>query len=70
MTRWLTRRLKLVVNEQKSQVAPVHQCRFLGFTFVGVRLRLAEKTVKRFKQRIRELTGRSRGVSMERRSRS
>ena len=35
VTRWLTRRLKLVVNEQKSQVAPVHQCRFLGFTFAG-----------------------------------
>lgn len=67
VTRWLTRQLKLVVNEQKSQVARVHQCRFLGFTFAGTRLRLAEKTVKRCKQRIRELTGRSRGVSMERR---
>jgi RNA-directed DNA polymerase len=67
VTRWLIRRLKLVVNEQKSQVAPVHQCRFLGFTFAGNRLRLTEKTLKRFKQRIRELTGRSRGVSMERR---
>jgi RNA-directed DNA polymerase len=67
VTEWLTRRLRLVVNEEKSQVAPVHRCRFLGFTFAGSRLRLAEKTLKRFKVRVRELTRRNRGISMERR---
>jgi RNA-directed DNA polymerase len=67
VTAWLTRRLRLVVNEEKSQVAPVHKCGFLGFTFAGSRLRLANKTLKRFKARVRELTGRNRGISMKRR---
>jgi RNA-directed DNA polymerase len=42
---------------------------FLGFAFVKSRatINVAAKSIRRFKQRIRELTGRSWGVSMERR---
>jgi len=42
---------------------------FLGFTFFGryVRIRVAENSIHRFKRRLRELTGRSWGASMERR---
>jgi RNA-directed DNA polymerase len=67
--RFLTRRLKLVVNEQKSRVRPARGCEYLGFTFVGnrVTIKAAPKKLKAFKRRVRELTGRSRGISMQRR---
>jgi RNA-directed DNA polymerase len=67
--RYLTRRLKLVVNEQKSSVRPARGCEYLGFTFVGnrVTIKAAPKKLKAFKRRVRELTGRSRGISMQRR---
>ena len=67
--RFLTQRLKLVVNEDKSSVRPALGCEYLGFTFVGKRvtIKVAPKKLKAFKQRIKELTGRSRGISMERR---
>ena len=67
--RFLTRRLRLVVNEQKSRVGPALGCEFLGFTFVGSRVTIQVTSKKRiaFKRRIKELTGRSRGISMTRR---
>jgi RNA-directed DNA polymerase len=67
--RYLTQRLKLVVNEQKSRVRLSRGCEYLGFTFVGKRvtIKVAPKKLKAFKCRIKELTGRSRGISMQRR---
>ena len=67
--RFLTQQLKLVVNEQKSCVRESRGCEFLGFTFVGkqVTIKVAPKKLKAFKHRIKELTGRSRGISMQRR---
>jgi RNA-directed DNA polymerase len=67
--RYLTRRLKLVINEQKSSVRPARGCEFLGFTFTGnrVTIQVAPKKLTSFKRRIKEHTGRSRGISMERR---
>ncbi len=67
--RFLTQRLKLVVNEQKSSVRLSSGCEYLGFTFVGKRvtIKVTPKKLKAFKRRIKELTGRSRGISMERR---
>ena len=64
LTTYLSRRLKLPVNEQKSQVAPIEQCEFLGFTFRRSKLRWSDSAFEDFKHRIRELTGRSWGVSM------
>jgi RNA-directed DNA polymerase len=63
---FITRRLKLKVNEQKSAVARPVTRKFLGFSFTpnGSKRRLAPKTVLRFKQKIRELTKRTRGISM------
>jgi RNA-directed DNA polymerase len=67
--RFLTQQLRLVVNEQKSCVRESRGCEFLGFTFVGSRvtIKIAPKKLKAFKHRIKELTGRSRGISMQRR---
>jgi RNA-directed DNA polymerase len=62
---YLETRLKLPVNEQKSQVVDVEECSFLGFTFKRGKIRWTDKTFQKFKRRIRELTGRSWGVSMD-----
>ncbi|SOE57299.1 group II intron reverse transcriptase/maturase [Burkholderia sp. D7] len=65
---FLTGKLKLKVNEAKSAVARPHTRKFLGFTFsnrVEVKRRVAPKALARFKDRIRELTQRTRGVSVE-----
>ncbi|MEQ9587921.1 MAG: transposase, partial [Parvibaculaceae bacterium] len=69
MQRYLTERLRLVVNETKSKVVPWQELEFLGFCVRGryLRIRISDKSLQRFKHRIRELTGRSWGVSMERR---
>jgi RNA-directed DNA polymerase len=64
ITRFLTGRLKLPVNESKSQVCGTNECIFLGFTFRGAKLRWSEEAFADFKHRIRRLTGRSWGVSM------
>ena len=64
LTTYLGRRLKLPVNEKKSQVAKIDQCVFLGFTFKRGKLRWSDAAFADFKHRIRELTGRSWGVSM------
>ena len=64
LTAYLGRRLKLPVNEQKSRVAPIDECEFLGFTFRRGKLRWSESAFEDFKHRVRKLTGRSWGVSM------
>ena len=67
LTRFLQRNLRLTVNPHKSKVAPLDQCRFLGFIFRRKKIIWSDKSLVRFKLRIRELTGRSWGVSMEHR---
>ena len=64
VTRFLTRKLKLVVNAHKSRVAKINDCVFLGFTFRGTKLRWSERAFEDFRHQIRKLTGRSWGVSM------
>lgn len=69
ITRFITTKLKLKVNEKKSAVARPGDRKFLGlsFTKAGVpKRRIAPKAVDRFKERIRELTSRTRGISAER----
>ena len=59
-------KLKLVINRAKSQAAPLKQCTFLGFQ-IGSRGKVVwtAKVHKRFKDRIREITSRSRGTSVK-----
>ena len=67
VTRFITERLKLKVNQAKSAVAQPWQRKFLGFSFTSEReprRRIAPKAIARFKQRIRELTRRTRGISL------
>jgi len=65
VTRFLTRKLKLVVNAHKSRVAKINDCVYLGFTFRGTKLRWSERAFEDFRHQIRKLTGRSWGVSMD-----
>ncbi len=68
VTRFLTRRLKLKVNEAKSAVARPVERKFLGFSFSNnkePKRRIAPKALLRCKQKIRELTRRTRGISLE-----
>lgn len=64
ITRYLEKTLKLKVNLAKSKVAPMSECAFLGFTIKGKKIRWTDKALADFKHRIKELTGRSWGVSM------
>jgi RNA-directed DNA polymerase len=63
--RFLERKLKLKVNQDKSQVALTNQTDFLGFTFKGTKIRWSDKAFREFKRRVKRLTGRSWFVSME-----
>lgn len=65
VTRYLETTLKLKVNPAKSKVAPMSESRFLGFTVVGGKIRWTDKAFADFKHRVKELTGRSWGVSMD-----
>ena len=65
---FITRKLKLMINEGKSAVARPWKRKFLGFSFTSNKVpkrRIAPQSLKRFKKRIRELTRRSRGISLE-----
>jgi RNA-directed DNA polymerase len=62
-------RLHLKVNEAKTAVAPASRRKFLGYAFWygpggQVKCRVADKALKTFKQRIRQLTRRSGGRNL------
>jgi RNA-directed DNA polymerase len=68
ITQFITQTLKLKVNEAKSAVARPQERKFLGFSFTSgpeVKRMIAPTALDRFKQRIREITRRAKGVSME-----
>lgn len=70
ITKFIHERLRLIVNAQKSAIDYPNRRKFLGFSFTNckeVKLRIAPKTKIKFKERIRELTNRSWGISMEER---
>ena len=69
LTHFIERRLKLQINAEKSAVARPWHRSFLGFTMRNepeFRRCIADKALARFKHRVRELTGRYRGVALER----
>jgi RNA-directed DNA polymerase len=69
LLRLLYGRLKLTINKAKSAVAHVEGRKFLGFTFwlykEKVRCKVADKALAKFKQRVRQLTWRSGGKSVQ-----
>jgi len=66
ISRFLETHLKLSVNEAKSAVDRPWRRQFLGFTFSSkLNRRISVKSIKRFKNRIREITCRVRGRRIE-----
>jgi RNA-directed DNA polymerase len=65
ITRFLERKLKLKVNQDKSRVSSTDHVDFLGFTFKGTKIQWSGKAFREFKRRVKRLTGRSWFVSME-----
>jgi RNA-directed DNA polymerase len=68
LTRFITRTLKLQVNEAKSAVVQPWECTFLGFSFTSgpePKRRIAPQAIERLKERIRKLTRRTRTVGLK-----
>ena len=68
VSKFITRKLKLKVNEAKSAVARPWERKFLGFRITDdpePKREIAPESVRRFKQRVRELTRCQRGMSVE-----
>jgi len=64
---FLSKRLKLKVNEAKSAVARPWQRKFLGFSFsrFDLRRRISREAMTRLKERVRAITQRTRGRSIK-----
>src|SRR5260370_27894096 len=68
LSRFITQKHKLKVNEAKSAVARPQERKFFGFSFTAgpaIKRTIAPKSLERFKQRIRDTTRRAKGVSIK-----
>jgi RNA-directed DNA polymerase len=64
ISQYLSQKLKLKVNRQKSRVVRTDKLEFLGFMFRGIRIWWSDQAYRDFMHRLRGLTSRSWGVSM------
>jgi RNA-directed DNA polymerase len=66
VSRFLTQKLRLKVNEAKSAVARPEERKFLGFSIAndGSERRIAPNALNKFKAQIRDMTRRTRGISL------
>lgn len=69
MTNIIENKLRLKVNKYKSAVDFASKRKFLGFSFYfsksGAEIRIHEKSIKRFKEKVKFYTNRNKGISME-----
>src|SRR3974377_1114763 len=67
VSRFLTRKLRLKVNEAKSAVARPEERKLLGFSVSndGSERRIAPKALEKFKTQVRDMTRRTRGISLQ-----
>ena len=65
---FIEQKLKLTVNKDKSTVGRPWNLKFLGFSFYhkkgGVGIRVHEKSVRKFKEKLKGITGRSNAMSI------
>jgi RNA-directed DNA polymerase len=70
VTEFLEKKLRLKVNREKSAVAKPRARKFLGLRIVGRGVKsfisIAPKSLRRFKDEVRRITRRNRGVSLVR----
>ena len=65
--KFIEQKLKLKINRKKSGVRHCSQVNFLGYTLItGGNTRIAVNSIKRFKDKVKSITKRSRGIPMER----
>lgn len=71
ITRFIECKLRLKVNKDKSKVDRPWRIKYLGFSFYQskgiVKIMIHKKSIDKFKDKVREITSRSNGMSMERR---
>lgn len=69
ITNFLEKKLKLKINKEKSAVDRPWRRKFIGFSFYlkkdEIRIRPHERSIKRLKDKIRKITNRNIGISME-----
>jgi len=66
MVKFLEQKLKLKVNRQKSGVRHCSEVTLLGYTLLEEgNIRVSDKSIKRLKDKVREITRRNRGVRFE-----
>ena len=71
ITRYIEGKLRLKVNKEKSKVDRPWKIKYLGFSFYQskgiVEIKVHQKSINKFKDKIRKITSRSNGMSMEKR---
>jgi len=68
ISRFIVKKLRLKVNEEKSAIGRPWSSKYLGFCLTNSKknpkIRIHWKTIKRFRERVREITARRRGRSL------
>jgi hypothetical protein len=68
VSRFIEKKLRLKINREKSAIGRPWDRKYLGFCMTNSRskpkIRIHWKTIKRFKERVREITARRRGRSI------
>ena len=68
ITAFVTRKLKLKVNQDKSAVGRPHKRTFLGFSFTAgkvLKRRISSQSLQRFRKKVKRLTRRTRGIGAQ-----
>ena len=65
ISKFIEKRLKLVINEDKSQVARANRVKFLGMTIIRGHIAISKKALQAAKQKVKELTPRGTNKPIE-----
>jgi len=65
VTQFIENRLKLVVNQDKSKVAPTQEVKFLGTTIIKKTIAISKQSMKRAMDKVKELTPRGTHLKIE-----
>lgn len=65
ISRFIEKRLKLVVNQEKSQVARSEHVKFLGMTVINGHIAISAKSLNRAMKKVKELTPRGTHLKLE-----
>ena len=69
ITKFIETKLRLKVNKEKSKIDRPWRIKYLGFSFYQIKgkieIRIHQKSIAKFKDKVRVITSRSNGMSME-----